>query len=868
MDENLFYNCDKKSGNLRKFTALILLFVFGIAFAQYEVGDFRSRDTGSWKSSSTWQICTNAGDDSSALWRSAVGNEYPGTGAHTGKNVTISCGTTVQVPNGTYAVGQTLKVKGKLQISIENGNNSVQFTNALPMEVSIDGGLVQWVNNGELRFPAGTSIEIGEGTCTSNGGYGFSGLKCSGAQRLVIGNVIYAACQGGSGVAGDFETVNEAGGSAKAVATAEYIGICSADPVANKLIGTLVRPIGVTVTAHKWEFIPVAGEPSFTFPSGTNLNQQIVPIGTITAPGNYKFRYVATTKLTTNPPVNSNPSDIIISVDGSTAFKSSVIDVNGVATTVHHWDNTIPSPTNKKNMIIAENYSTGALGSLSGCSCTVNANKILTISPDTYVDVVGAVVNNGGSAANLVVESDGNLIQKLDTAVNTGSITVKRVSPMKKSSYTYWSSPVGSQNLKDFSPGTAQARFYEYRESDNKFYTVAWTSAFQPGKGYAIMAPANYGTALTDFPGEFKGVPNNGEVTYTLQLSSGLNRGFNMVGNPYPSNLDFEKLYAENSGKIYNTAYFWTNTDPNRPPSTNGNGDNYSGNGYAIYNGIGGVAPTRKAAEGSSLIPTQYIKVGQGFIVQSKVNQQNLTFKNSMRSNSNDSFFFSRKVSVDKDRFWLELVTPANNVNMILIGYVPEATNGFEMDYDAKLLSVGSDSFYSILDDKKLGIQGRKFPLENSDVVNLGVKLFQSGSYTIRMTKKDGVFRSGQKVYLKDKSTGVITDLSEKQYTFEGSPGEFDGRFEIVYEVQNSFLGTDRKDISRIQVYRNGSDFVVQSADKKINTVEVYDASGKLVTVLKGNQQVFTLPAETLGQGMYILKIDRGGELTHRKVMR
>lgn len=64
--------------------------------------------------------------------------------------------------------------------------------------------------------------------------------------------------------------------------------------------------------------------------------------------------------------------------------------------------------------------------------------------------------------------------------------------------------------------------------------------------------------------------------------------GYNSIGNPYPSNLDFDLLYAQNSDKIYQLAYFWTNNIPEVTQM----GSTYHGNSYAVYNGTGGVPAT------------------------------------------------------------------------------------------------------------------------------------------------------------------------------------------------------------------------------------------------------------------------------------
>ena len=126
-------------------------------------------------------------------------------------------------------------------------------------------------------------------------------------------------------------------------------------------------------------------------------------------------------------------------------------------------------------------------------------------------------------------------------------------------------------------------------------------------------------------------------------------RGYNLIGNPYPSNIDFAELYAANSDLIYNTAYFWTNLNHN-PESQ---GSNYPNgrtiNNYAILNGTGGIPATNSkqptdSGYKASQIPNEFIKVGQGFIVRKKVaGDGDMIFNNAMRSNDNTGHFFRKK---------------------------------------------------------------------------------------------------------------------------------------------------------------------------------------------------------------------------------
>ena len=511
--------------------------------------------------------------------------------------------------------------------------------------------------------------------------------------------------------------------------------------------------------------------------------------------------------------------------------------------------------------------------------------KNIKIETGGSVNVLGTLnikdeINNTLPADKFVVNNNANLLQATETAVNTGSITVLRDSPMKKNNYTYWSSPVSGRKLQDFSPGTNSVRFYQYDEKTNLFQTVPWGNDFIPGKGYAIMAPSNYSPGVAQsFEGRFIGVPNNGNkkidsspLEFPLSLSAGDDQGYNMIGNPYPSNIDFDALYNldENKSKINHVAYFWTNVDPNRPGSTNGN-IGYSGNAYAIYNGVGGVPATGPATgtAGISATPTQFIKVGQGFIVKARPNQNGkvLTFKNSIRNATGLSNFFSKGQTTGKDRFWLHLTTPALNVNTILIGYIPNATNEFEWDYDAPLFSVASDSFYSILGEEKLGIQGKVHPLNTKDVVALGTKHFEVGTYTISLGNKEGIFAESQSVYLSDKQTGNVTNLSEGNYTFTANAGENLNRFEIIYEPR-VVLVTDSTVKEGLTVYRDLNDFVIQSP-QIIILVEIYDSSGRLITALRSTGKKVIVDGTSLISGMYVLKMKtKDGQIWTKNIVR
>lgn len=514
-----------------------------------------------------------------------------------------------------------------------------------------------------------------------------------------------------------------------------------------------------------------------------------------------------------------------------------------------------------------------------GGTLRINANQALTLQDEL-------INNNSGldAADKVVIASDGNLIQINPTAPNAGSINAEReVTDMDNESatqmdYVYWSSPVLGQKTKNslglfdgFSPGTPNNRFFRYNEPDDRFYETG-DLTFVPGKGYAVQAETSQGfppnAAGYSKTYHFRGTPNNGDISFNINRSPDagiVQHGFNLIGNPYPSNIDFNVLYANNSALIYKTVYFWSNNT--YTPSQQGNG--YAGNNYAVYTGTGGNPPTGGSYASA---PNGIIKVGQGVIIQKKVvgGSASLVFKNSygtgqdLRVSTSGTFY--QKTGDEKDRFWLQLISPEGTANNQLIGYIEGATDSFEQDYDAEILGMSSDLFYSEVEDKKVLIQG-KGDFVRTDRVKLGADFFKNGLYTIALDHAEGLFAAGQNIYLKDIQSGIVTNLSEGPYVFSAEAGVSDGRFEIIYEPE-TVLATSGVSTEDLIIYRESGDFVAQAKTVKIKKVEVYDLGGRLIYSHAANDLRVVIPAEKLPNNVYILRVTQNERVTNKKILK
>src|SRR5690606_34433684 len=253
------------------------------------------------------------------------------------------------------------------------------------------------------------------------------------------------------------------------------------------------------------------------------------------------------------------------------------------------------------------------------------------------------------------------------------------------------------------------------------------------------------------YPGVFTGVPNNGPQSISILNEN----NFEAIGNPYPSPINADLFISENIG----TLYFWTNTNP---PENN----TYDGINNWVYYNVAGKTGVDGELEDVNDMP---IQPGQGFVVYTEENS--VSFNNAMRINSNGQFF--RQMSNEKHRFWLNLSNEEVVFNQILVGYMDNATQGVDTGIDGKMFAYEGNALYSIIDNNEdmFVIQGRSLPFTASDVVALGFRAVNAGSFTISLNNVDGLFADNQNIYLKDNFTQSLHNLKEGAYTFVSEEG-------------------------------------------------------------------------------------------------
>lgn len=529
-------------------------------------------------------------------------------------------------------------------------------------------------------------------------------------------------------------------------------------------------------------------------------------------------------------------------------------------------------------------------------SCEIQSGNNLTVN--NWINV------NTGGLFN--VKNNAGIIQ-INEDQNSGKVNIEKITqPMSYYDYTYWNSPLTAASnftFSNLSPGT-KSDIWSFKPTisggSGNWTSESTSTIMLPNKGYIVKAPDTFSTntALkTNYIANFIGTPNNGTILTPISKGTNANIGgyikdeddeWNLIGNPYPSGIDAKKLLENpaNTNVIEGTIYIWThNPQPNSAYQDKFYGDyvlNYTSDDYASFNKTGSTGTASSGSTGIST-PSGYIPTGKAFFVKAAKTlangtTANVTFNNSMRTaeineDTNNSVTVKKTVLEEKNRIWLNLTNNSGAFSQTLLGYITGATQDLDRGFDGESFGGNDVTFYSVIPQAKLAIQGRALPFETNDVVTLGYKAAKKGNYSIRIDHLDGLFEN-QSILLEDKDLNTIQDLKESPYVFNTKVGEFNDRFVIRYvnktlDVVERFMDENSILISFAN-QNNTVNIKNKLEDKPVQIVSLYNLFGQSISTWKiENQQQnnINIPIKSLPAGIYIIKVKTSEGESSKKII-
>jgi hypothetical protein len=446
-------------------------------------------------------------------------------------------------------------------------------------------------------------------------------------------------------------------------------------------------------------------------------------------------------------------------------------------------------------------------------SLVINSAKKLSVSPLHQLTSTGIIVNNGGSAG-LLLKSDATGTASLLHNSNNVAATVQRYITGAKEDWHFLSSPIVNQAINGswlpsgtYGNGTGYD-LYVWNEptfcwiyKSNITAAVNWNTVhplpnFVSGRGYL------YSVQTINPTKEFIGSLNNGSVNYPLTIN-GSNvelKGFNLVGNPYPSSVD----WSASSG--------WTRSNL---ADSGGGKDmwiwNPALNNYGVYNSATGI--------GTNSIP-RYIAPMQGFFVKA-ASAGDLVVDNNVRVHNGAGNWF--KSARDKsDLIRIKVLSEANNsADEVLIhfGYSankPGAEKLFSHVLTAPSLYMASaGEFYSV-----------RYLTNTTENTSIPVS-FRPGNDGYYTFTTDFDAKAFDLVLLEDRLLKTIKTIeSTSVYRFKASKKEDANRFVLHFKE----VDTANEIELPAMAYCNSGQLVVDLTSISGQTeVTVYDVLGKLL---------------------------------------
>ena len=492
-------------------------------------------------------------------------------------------------------------------------------------------------------------------------------------------------------------------------------------------------------------------------------------------------------------------------------------------------------PSNQPHITTASNSFTEVedISIRSGATLTVNAGKALTVSQNLNNDGIVFVNADASSIASLITEGviSGNGSFKMQQYLTgSGGATPNDL-------FYYVGSPVTNATASTYDLESGN-KLWEAIETTTSYPQINNSSnTLHPMTGYVARMGVN---GVVTFSGSAYNTDSQTKNNLTRTGTSDINRGYNLLSNPYPSSVNWD---LANRTNLSSTLWYRTHQGNtmlyDTYNATSSIGTNNNGNGA-----VTGIIP-----------PTQafWVRVPIDGLTGS------LSFEDYMRSHAEWSSIY--KIASEEGTIRLNLSNGSISDETIIV-FDLDAEDGFD-DFDSQKFWAGSNvpQMYTTTGTDTLVINGLQ-SVENNPVIDLGVKIPVSGNYTISATD----ITLSESVYLEDRLLNTFQDLNlNPTYDFTNGAGNFPVRFALHFGL--SITDINAPDAFSAHVFSTGGQVHIQfSEEVKNGTANVYDASGRLIQTqdLMETRTSFNINTAT---GIYVVQISCNKGISTHKIL-
>ncbi|MDV7186508.1 LamG-like jellyroll fold domain-containing protein [Lutibacter sp. TH_r2] len=425
---------------------------------------------------------------------------------------------------------------------------------------------------------------------------------------------------------------------------------------------------------------------------------------------------------------------------------------------------------------------------------------------------------------------------------------------------------------------------YKYANLPDGNYS-AWqqvesTGDIYAGEGYLMKGVGDTGEANQNYV--FQGKPNNGDITLTIGADNDY-----LVGNPYPSAIDGYQFLTDNAPAsgvtpIKGSIYFWSHYG-----GDSHNLADYQA-GYATLNLIGpakaaSAHPSVDTSVNGTVLPEQYIPVGQGFFVWAE-DGGTIKFRNSQRyyktEASGESIFMkgeqekTSKTNSTEDtrpKIRIGFNAPSIDHRQLLVGADTKASDAIDWGYDSKMYEVFNDDMYWLIENDKYVIQGIN-TIDSDTELPIGIKSSQGGLISIEV---DELINTPEdiEVYVLDKQTGLTYNIKNEAFeTVLEANTNFSDKYAIVFKEaialsveEDEFLNTN------MLVFMNNADkeiVIKNNTNVDVEGIQLINYLGQTSNEWNKSfdQNTINLPIN-VATGVYFIRINTPKGVVNKKII-